>query len=352
MSLAGSLPPLSPPPPPKRSPWISLALIIALMGVGGWFFFRPSSTDQTTAIVRFQVRKGASAHQISRDLADQGLLRYPWQFLVWVRILGHANHIKPGVYDLPRTGGGLRIYRMLRKGPPLIRITIPEGWTASQIALQLDAQGVSHATEFLALVNEGKHEGYLYPDTYLFEQETPPARIIARFRERFQERRPKDFTEQSKTLKLSEAQLVILASLVEKEARVPEERPIIAGVFLNRMRKHWLLESCATVQYAISQAAIAKAWNPQHPSASAQAGVWKTRLLFKDLDFKSPYNTYRNAGLPPGPICNPGGAALDAAIHPAQTDMMFFVADGQGTHQFSKYYKDHLAAKKGRRSAR
>jgi len=119
-----------------------------------------------------------------------------------------------------------------------------------------------------------------------------------------------------------------LASIVEREARAPQERPLIAGVFINRLKKHWYLESCATVEYAL--------------------GAWKPHLTYKDLDVKSPYNTYRHPGLPPGPICNPGAAALEAAAHPAQTDMMFFVSDGQGTHRFSRYYQEHLEVQKKR----
>jgi UPF0755 protein len=114
--------------------------------------------------------------------------------------------------------------------------------------------------------------------------------------------------------------------LVEREAQAPQERPLIAGVFYNRLRKHWYLESCATVEYAL--------------------GAWKPHLTYKDLQVVSPYNTYRHPGLPPGPICNPGAAALNAAAHPAETDMMFFVADGQGTHRFSRYYNEHLAVQK------
>ena len=121
-------------------------------------------------------------------------------------------------------------------------------------------------------------------------------------------------------------QALTLASIVEREARVPQERPLIAGVFLNRLRRHWYLESCATVEYAL--------------------GSWKARLRYKDLQVDSPYNTYRHPGLPPGPICNPGAASLEAASHPEKTDMMFFVAEGGGAHQFSRYYKEHLAVQR------
>ena len=133
---------------------------------------------------------------------------------------------------------------------------------------------------------------------------------------------------QAKTLHLS-WQVVILASLVEREARVPQERPLIAGVFYNRLKKHLRLESCATVEYAL--------------------GAWKPKLTYKDLEVESPYNTYKHSGLPPGPICNPGKASLDAAAHPEPTEMMFFVAHGDGTHQFSKDYKEHLEVQKAPR---
>ena len=134
----------------------------------------------------------------------------------------------------------------------------------------------------------------------------------------------------NKALKLSYGHIVTLASLVEKEARVPQERAVIAGVFYNRLRKRWRLESCASVEYAL--------------------GKWKRKLSYKDLAVDSPYNTYLHFGLPPGPICNPGQAALEAAAHPAATDMMFFIAEGDGTHRFSRYYKEHLEGKRQRKN--
>lgn len=194
------------------------------------------------------------------------------------------------------------------------------------MAALLETRGVTSAADFLAVVEKKKSEGFLFPDTYFFEQGLPADLVVERLLDRFKEKEPKDFKDQAKAMKLSYPQLVTLASIVEKEARAPEERPIISGVFYNRLKKHWYLESCATVEYAL--------------------GAWKSRLTYKDLDVSSPYNTYRHGGLPPGPICNPGEAALVAAAHPTPTDMMFFVADGQGTHRFSRYYNEHLAVQK------
>ena len=298
---------------------VTICLAALCVGIALWLG-APFGSASTT---HFQVRQGLSAHEIARDLHDQGLIRHPWTFLLWVKLLG-SKSIRPGVYDIPRHHSGLTIYQQFLKGPPLARVTFPEGWTAKQMAALLDARGVTGSAEFLAQVDKNKYEGFLFPDTYFLEQGIPADTVIGRLTERFKEKEPKDFRDRAKAMRLSYRQLVTLASIVEKEARVPQERPLIAGVFYNRLKKHWYLESCATVEYAL--------------------GSWKPRLTYKDLDVVSPYNTYRHGGLPPGPICNPGAAALDAAAHPAQTDMMFFVADGQGTHRFSRYYKEHLAA--------
>ncbi len=289
-------------------------------------FFSRAPAGSVSSI-HFQLRRGLSGREIARDLQQHGLIRHPASFLIWVKFFG-ANRLRPGIYDLPTSSSGLEIYRRFEKGPPLVRVTFPEGWMARQMAALLESKGIVNATEFMKVVQQGQAEGYLFPDTYFFEQDTPAEKVVTRMRTRFSEVLPKDFELQAKQRKLTTKELVTLASMVEKEARAPAERPIIAGVFYNRLKKKMLLESCATVEYAL--------------------GKWKPRLLYKDLEVKSPYNTYKHAGLPPGPICNPGAASLEAAAHPAVTDMLYFVADGQGTHRFSRYYKDHLNAKKKR----
>jgi len=274
--------------------------------------------------VRFQIKKGVALREVARDLQAQGLIHTRWNFLIWPKLFRHA--VRPGVYQISSRDPGFAIYRQLVQGPPKVRLTFPEGWTSRQMAAILETKGICPAADYLAIVDKEKREGFLFPDTYFFEQGIPAEAVVARQIEGFREKVPKDFKEQAKALKLSYGQLVTLASIVEREARAASERPLIAGVFYNRLKKHWYLESCATVEYAL--------------------GAWKPHLTYKDLTVNSPYNTYRHGGLPPGPICNPGAAALEAAAHPAKTDMMFFVADGQGTHRFSRYYNEHLAVQK------
>ena len=312
-----------PPPQPKaRSKWPLAAGLVAL-GVALFALWpsRPGSPQ------RFTVPRGASVREIAASLKREGMIQNRWPFLLWAR-LTHGP-IRPGVYILRAGASARSLLQSLRQGPPTIKLTFPEGWTAKQMAARLEAEGVAAAAPFLAQVAQGHYEGFLFPDTYLFDQGVSPRLVVDRMVRRFHEKEPKDMAERAKALHLTYAQIVTLASLVEKEARVPQERPIIAGVFLNRLKKHWRLESCASVEYAL--------------------GAWKPQLTYKDLEVVSPYNTYRHAGLPPGPICNPGAAALEAAAHPAPTDMMFFVAEGGGTHRFSKYYKEHLAGKRMRK---
>jgi UPF0755 protein len=275
---------------------------------------------------QFGILKGSSAAGIARELKASGLIGSPRLFRVWVRFLGSPNDLQPGVYHLLPGYTGYRIYRQIRRGPPLVRVTFPEGWTARQMAELLESRGITTQADFMNVVERDKREGFLFPDTYFFNQALSADVVVKRLVQRFDEQAPSDLAAQAKVMKLTPRELVTVASLVEKEARVPEERPVIAGVFYNRLRKRWRLESCATVQYAL--------------------GNWKARLTYKDLEINHPYNTYRHFGLPPGPICNPGKASLEAASHPAKTDVLFFVAEGNGTHRFSKYYKEHLNAKK------
>jgi UPF0755 protein len=305
-----------------RTNKVALAVLGFLLVISVYFAWWPG----VHLPQRFTVTKGASAHAVGHDLKEAHLIGSSLMFRIWVKLAGSRGAIHPGVYMLTPGWTGYRIAQQIRKGPPLVRVTFPEGWTAKQMAESLETHGVTSAADFLAVVEKNKYEGFLFPDTYFFDQGLPADQLVSRMVKRFHEQEPKDMLVQAKALHLSYRQIVILASLVEREARVPNERPIIAAVFLNRLKKHWRLESCATVEYAL--------------------GNWKPKLTYKDLEIESPYNTYRHGGLPPGPICNPGKAALEAAAHPAQTDMMFFVAEGNGTHRFSKYYQEHLDAQK------
>ena len=207
-----------------------------------------------------------------------------------------------------------------------IKVTIPEGFTAAEIAVLLDSASICSGEKFLGIVEEKLLEGYLFPDTYFFDIDMPPYSVADVLRDSFNKKFSNDLRKSAVESGLSEKDTVILASLIEKEAKKDEERPLISAVFRNRLKKGWHLESCATIIYAL--------------------GKHKDRLTYKDTKVNSPYNTYLFPGLPPSPICNPGFSSLNAAIFPADTDAMFFVSDGAGSHKFSKYFSEHNVNKK------
>jgi UPF0755 protein len=216
-------------------------------------------------------------------------------------------------------------------------VTIPEGYTMSEVAEVLAERGVCPADSFLSAcmdtgllrqsgVKAATAEGYLFPETYEFLTGSEPADVVRRMLRQFFSVLSdlRDSSRLTPHSSLSPSQVVILASIVEREARIPEEFSRIAGVFANRLRRGLPLQSCATVGYLLPER--------------------KGRLSVEDTKFESPYNTYLHLGLPPGPICNPGRRALAAALNPERHDYFFFVARGDGSHIFSHTFSEHAAA--------
>jgi UPF0755 protein len=227
-------------------------------------------------------------------------------------------------------------------------ITIPEGWRAEQIADRVSARGVGTLEAFMALVREGKSdsiflssrpagaslEGYLFPDSYRTDAKTTPESIEKRMVAQFEAKFTLDMKAEAAARGMSINQIVTLASIIEREAVVPSERPIMAGVFYNRLDDGMKLDTDPTVQYAVANA---------DPVSRQKYGWWKTDLTLDDLAIDSPYNTYKYPGLPPGPICNPGLASLQAAVDPAPSDFLYFVAKPDGSHAFAKTLGEHNA---------
>jgi UPF0755 protein len=214
-------------------------------------------------------------------------------------------------------------------------ITIPEGWSLSQIVPQLarvlsvPVDSVQAAVRDTALLHAldvptPTLEGYLFPDTYIFPDGTTPLTAVRAMVARFQAVWDPAWDAQLQKVAMSRNDVMALAAIVEKEARLPEERPVIAAVYLNRLKAGMLLQADPTVQYAI--------------------GHHVTRVYYKDLEIDSPYNTYKHGGLPPGPIASPGKPAIVAALFPASVPYRFFVAHPDGHHEFTKSFKEHSAA--------
>ena len=301
--------------------------VLCFIVAGGvlWWVRLPGGYSMVT------IPQGASARQAAGILAGSGVISCPRVFTFFLSASGMARRLKAGTYRIPARSSVFGVLYMITQGrSQVIRVTIPEGFNARQVAGRLQALGVADEAAFLDFVGQRNLEGYLHPDTYYFEPCSPADKVAGvmtrEFWRRFAEL--KNLQGAGEKNILNDRETVILASIIEKEAVLPGERPLVAAVFVNRLKKHWYLESCATVLYAL--------------------GTHKDKLTYKDLKVDSPYNTYRHYGLPPGPICNPGKESLKAALYPARTDDMFFVAQGSGAHSFSRYYRDHLKNKQKR----
>jgi UPF0755 protein len=270
--------------------------------------------------------EGLSAKKVCRLLSDKGVVLRDSFFLKAAIVTGTDTALKYGTYRFFRNEPVLRVLEKLRKGNAiLVRVTIPEGWRAEQIADALAHSGIVDKEEFLNYVRNRKLEGYLFPETYFMTTNLSAKKVCSIFLKQFNSVFTNEIKEKAKKVGLSPYQALILASIIEREAKTPQEKFLISGIFHNRLKKRWRLESCATVRYALKK--------------------WKKPLSIEDTFVRSSFNTYRHWGLPPAPICNPGKVAILASVEPQETEMMFFVASSSGTHRFSKYFDQHVRKK-------
>ncbi len=286
--------------------------------------------------VEVSIPPGLSTSAIGDTLKAYGVIDNTVKFRFLARALGFDRRLRYGRYTFNRNTEELTVLRALtEQGRTSTLITVPEGYRLTQIAELLEENGICDVPGFMAAcrdrvllsglnVPHGSAEGYLFPDTYDFELDSDPADIVRRMARRFF--KVYDNLKQNADPPLDDTETVILASIVEREAILPGEFPAIAGVFLNRLRRGHRLQSCATVQYVLPQ--------------------YRTKLTIKDTKTDSPYNTYIHQGLPPGPISSPGRRALRAALKPARTEYLFFVANGDGSHTFSRTSREHEAARR------
>lgn len=296
-----------------------------------------NSTAKDIAYVSIQ--PGMTADNIGNQLYEQGLIKNVLAFRVIAKFNGLDNTLKAGDYSFTTDMSVTQIVDRLARGATAQQlITIPEGYTVNQIAALIQEKQIGDAEKFKAAArNYRPHsymagsdaasyqvEGYLFPDTYQFDKGVTEEKLLTMMVGEFDQRFTSEMRNRADELGLSISQVVILASLVEKEAKLDSDRPVIAGVFLNRLQYHMPLQSCATIQYIL--------------------GYAKPELTIQDTEIDSPYNTYQHHGLPPGPIANPGMAAINAVLYPAATEYLYFVADKQGQHHFSTNYEEHLAA--------
>ena len=288
------------------------------------------------AATRVIIPRGASFGQAADSLARTGLIGSPKMFRLYGRLTGGDRNIKPGTYLLKHGTPWKDIVSALNGGHGLVNtITIPEGYNLSQITpllartLKVPAESVQAAVRDTALlarldIPNPTVEGYVFPDTYAFPVGTTARQAVREMVYAFERRWKPDWDASLVELKINRNDLVTMASIVEREARLPEERPVIAAVYYNRLRTGMRLQADPTIQYAL--------------------GHHVGRVLYKDLEVESPYNTYIHKGLPPGPVASPGAASLAAAANPANVPYLYFVASKDGHHEFRMTLDEHTTA--------
>lgn len=314
-----------------RSPSVFAALVWLVAACGG---------GAIGSIERVTVPPGASFAQVTDSLVGRRVIGNRLWFKLLARIKGVDREVRAGVYEFTRGQTAGSVLDVLAKGRAAAeRFTVPEGLTIPEVAalaaarLGISADSVvaaaSDSAEAAALGISGNSlEGFLRPETYTVPIDITARELVRAMARGFQSDWQPEWTTRLDTLGLTRLQLVTLASIVEGEARVDGEREVIAGVYLNRLRRGMALQADPTVQYAIY----------------LKTGKRKSRLYEKDYLIQSPYNTYLNPGLPPGPVSSPGRRSLVASLHPADVPYLFFVAGANGRHHFSRTYAEHLRA--------
>ena len=301
----------------------TLCLIALLVGV-----YLTSPPSSSAAIVNFEVPTGSNSQTIAKQLAKQKLIRSEYAFRIVVRRRGSDRHLHAGTYVLHRNMTLWQIVEEFEKGQvTLVSWTVPEGLTAAAIAELWETEGLGTAEAFQEAsqlprllkqygLEDKTVEGYLFPNTYKFAKGITAEQAVEMMLEEFKQQWTETFDTEARNLELTRHEIVTLASVIEKEAQSKSERPRIAGVFHNRLKRKWRLQADPTVLYALG--------NPK-------------RLLTRvDLKVDSPYNTYRHKGLPPGPIASPGIDSIIAALRPEKNRLFLFCGDRRGKTPFLK----------------
>ena len=317
---------------------IVLLLLIVASSIAFWVYrdlHTPVRHGKSGQYV--EIPRGSSPASVISKLAEAGVIKHEWPLKIYLKLTASSSQIKAGEYDFPSPISPLGVFARLKSGEQrLLRLTIVEGWTRWDIANALsripelrldDATAALPLMDNVSLIKDldpdaTNLEGYLFPDTYDFPPDTKPAEIVAILVKRFRKEWKPEWSARAQTLGLSPRQVVTTASLIETEAKLNDERPLVASVIYNRLNRNMALAVDSSVIYA-----------------SKLAGKWRNdgKVYKSDVDRQSPYNTRLHAGLPPGPIDSPGKSSLEAALFPAETDYLYYVREpsrNDGAHNF------------------
>ncbi|TAM75503.1 endolytic transglycosylase MltG [bacterium] len=322
--------------PPRRALALGAGAVgVMVAGLVAWIAVTIYSAPWPQRATTVVIAEGSGVGAIAEQLHREGVLKYPAALRLLVRLRGASSKLHAGEYAFaPRQSADAILRRLLIGGiAPYARVTIPEGFTARQIAQRLAAAGLGDERTYeriflrTPLTIDGQRtvnmEGFLFPDTYDFEHHASPRENAARMVTEFVGRLPPDALERAHALGMTIPQVVTVASLIEREAKVDGERALMAGVYYHRLQLDMPLEVDATIEYAL----------PAHHAV----------VTYRDLSVDSPYNTYRHTGLPPTPIANPGAASLHAAFEPQVSPYLYYVYRGQGHHAFARTLAEQQA---------
>lgn len=322
-----------------------LMICSAIPFIGYYRFLDTPVFQEPRKLITFKVTKGETAKDVLQRLEEKEIISSPFYAKIYVKNTGFGKTIKPGIYTFEGSMTPITIFSMLSQGKFSLNafvFTVPEGFTVKQIARKLIKNGVVFdESRFYEEIDTGdfnyeflyktvgkrktRLEGFLFPATYEFDKKMKPREILDKLLDRFNRAYPGIKAECDRK-GMDFHSVIVMASIIEKEAVKDSDRKLIASVFYNRLSRRMKLQSCATLEYALE--------------------VHKAVYSLKDTRTISPYNTYRITGLPPGPICNPGMASIKAALEPAATNYLYFVAKGDGENYFTSNYKDFIQHKK------
>lgn len=327
---------------PKYIVSVAAAVFFCIFVIGAVLIFAEPEplkffNGNTGKKIHVKITRGMTTAEIAEQLSKKGVIASTLKFRFLSRMRGYDGQLKPGTYVFTAGMSDEDIFEKMMTGEKyLVRLTIPEGFTVEEIAARLESLDLADREDFLKAAKNFKPydyitpnrnvryaaEGFLFPETYDIESDYSIDEILKLMAAEFDSRLTEKMRARAKELNLSIYDLITLASLVEKEVRYAEDRPIVAQVFLKRLQLEMPLQSDATLQYLLDAP--------------------KEDVTIDDTKIDSPYNTYQNAGLPPGPVANPGMAAIEAILNPADTDYLYFVADREGHNHYSYSYEEHL----------
>ena len=329
---------------------ITWLILVAIVAACGWFAWAVLTPVEPPGQAMVLLRPGFTTHRIATELKNAGVIRSEEAFILW-HYLHRRRSLKAGEYLFDKPANLMDVQQRLRRGDVFFHtVVVPEGYTMFDIARAIESAGLGSADDFLKVAqsdtvlisdiapNARSLEGYLFPETYQFTRmmtmQDMASAMVKQFRQAARQiglvngpaliaaREPQAYPSVGVPSELERT--VIMASIVEKETALADERALVASVYYNRLNKKIALDADPSIIYA-----------------ELLAGTYQGALHHADMQFPSPYNTYRYPGLPPGPIGNPGRSALEAAMHPAQTDYYYFVADAQGHHRFARSFEEH-----------